>query len=147
MPLPQRLRLLCAVKRVECVGSDAGAVFGPGVIPSKNPLVSSQGRVFPSPNSGRSQCPWDQHATRRPLVRQVGQQSAGAGIGAIRCSKRTVCLRRLHRKLRLQQRRAQHRRHLLTRPQRPVTSARHAGTPCDRALHQRPSLFFSNDTA
>jgi hypothetical protein len=27
--LPQRLRLLCAAKRVERVSSDAGAVFGP----------------------------------------------------------------------------------------------------------------------
>ena len=36
IPLPQRLRLLRAAKRVERVGSDAGAVLRPGVVSSKN---------------------------------------------------------------------------------------------------------------
>jgi hypothetical protein len=40
--LPQRLRLLCAARRVERVGGDAGAVLGPGVIPSKNLVVHGE---------------------------------------------------------------------------------------------------------
>src|SRR5262245_49888601 len=42
IPLPQRLRLLGATKRVERVGGDAGAVLGPIVIPSKNLVVSGE---------------------------------------------------------------------------------------------------------
>ena len=37
IPLAQRLCLLGAAKRVERVGSDAGAVLGPGVIPIQEP--------------------------------------------------------------------------------------------------------------
>ena len=42
IPLPQRLCLLCAPKRIERVGSDAGAVLGPRVIASKNFVMSSE---------------------------------------------------------------------------------------------------------
>jgi hypothetical protein len=34
--LPHRLRVLSAAKRVEGVGSDAGAVLGPGVVQAKH---------------------------------------------------------------------------------------------------------------
>ena len=40
--LPQRLRLLGAAKRIERVGSDAGAVLGPRVIASKNFVMGSE---------------------------------------------------------------------------------------------------------
>jgi hypothetical protein len=39
IPLSQCFRLLCAAKRVERVGSDAGTVLGPGMTPSKNLVV------------------------------------------------------------------------------------------------------------
>ena len=41
VPLPQRLRVLGAAKRVEGVGNDAGAVLGPRVVRSKSLVVSS----------------------------------------------------------------------------------------------------------
>ena len=43
VPLPQRLRLLCAAKRVERIGGDAGAVLGPGMIFTKNFAMRSEG--------------------------------------------------------------------------------------------------------
>jgi len=39
--LPQRLRLLCTAKRIERVGSDAGAALGPGVVSSQCLRLSS----------------------------------------------------------------------------------------------------------
>ena len=42
IPLPQLLRLLCASKRVERIGGDAGAVFGPGVMASKKLFVGGE---------------------------------------------------------------------------------------------------------
>src|SRR5262249_25146206 len=39
LPLPQPLRLLCAAERVECIGSDAGAVLSPGMVSSKSLVV------------------------------------------------------------------------------------------------------------
>src|SRR5262249_36819586 len=53
IPLPQRLRLLCAAKRVERVGSDAGAILGPGVIPSENLFVCGEGCFAESERFGR----------------------------------------------------------------------------------------------
>src|SRR5215831_18478549 len=53
IPLPQRLRLLRAAKRVERVGSDAGAVLGPGVVPSQHLVVSSQSGLAKSERFGR----------------------------------------------------------------------------------------------
>jgi hypothetical protein len=51
--LPQRLRLLGAAKRIERVGGDAGAVFGPGVVPSKSLLVGSESGLSKGERFGR----------------------------------------------------------------------------------------------
>ena len=51
--LPQRRRLLGAAKRVERIGSDAGAILGRGVAPSKNLVVYSEGGFVKSERFGR----------------------------------------------------------------------------------------------
>jgi hypothetical protein len=53
IPLPQRLSLFHPAKRVERVGSDAGAILGPGVIPSKNLVVGGEGGVAERQRFGR----------------------------------------------------------------------------------------------
>ena len=50
IPLSQRLRLFHPAKRV---GSDAGAILGPGVIPSKNLVVGGEGGVAERQRFGR----------------------------------------------------------------------------------------------
>jgi hypothetical protein len=52
--LPQRLRLVRAVKRIERVGSDAGAILGPRVVSSKNLIVSSESVLAKSERFGRA---------------------------------------------------------------------------------------------
>ena len=53
IPLPQRLRLLGAAKRVERVGSDAGAVLGPGVVQAKKLGVGSESGLAEGERFGR----------------------------------------------------------------------------------------------
>jgi hypothetical protein len=53
MARAQSLRLFCATKRVERVGGDAGTVLGPGVIPSKNLVMSSESGLAKSERFGR----------------------------------------------------------------------------------------------
>ena len=66
IPLPQRLRLLCAAKRVERVGSDAGAVLGPGVVQAKQLGVSSESGLA----EGSASVGWPHVRSRRDrLVR------------------------------------------------------------------------------
>src|SRR5262249_23765975 len=45
IPFPQRLRLLCAAKRVERFGSDVGSLTGEGVLPSKAVEVRGESRL------------------------------------------------------------------------------------------------------
>jgi hypothetical protein len=45
IPLAQRLRLLCAAKRVERVGGYAGAVLGPGLVEAGGRLVDRERRL------------------------------------------------------------------------------------------------------
>ena len=66
IPLPQRLRLLCTAKRVERVGSDAGAVLGPGVVQAKQLGVSSESGLA----EGKASVGWPHVRSRRDrLVR------------------------------------------------------------------------------
>jgi hypothetical protein len=53
IPLPQRLRLVGAAKHVECGGSEAGAILGPGVIPSKNLVVCGESGLAERERFGR----------------------------------------------------------------------------------------------
>ena len=68
IPLPQRLRLLGAAKRVERVGSDAGAVLGPGVVPSKGLVVGGEGGLA-EVRALRSGWPLDEEQTREMAKR------------------------------------------------------------------------------
>src|SRR5262249_58778071 len=52
--LPQHRRLLCAAKRVERVGGDAGAILGPGMVASENLVVSSESALAKSERFSRT---------------------------------------------------------------------------------------------
>jgi hypothetical protein len=60
IPRPQRLRLLGAAKRVECIGGGAGAVSGPSVVPSKHLLVTSESAMGKDKRPG-----WKTHAKQQ----------------------------------------------------------------------------------
>ena len=52
-PLPQGIRLLCAAKRVERIGSDAGAVLGQIVVSSDCDVVCAKKRFSPVVSASR----------------------------------------------------------------------------------------------
>lgn len=54
IPLPQRLRLLCAAKRVERVGSDAGAILGLCLSWSEELAVIRESRLGESESLGQA---------------------------------------------------------------------------------------------
>src|SRR5262249_34027706 len=76
IPLPQPLRLVCAAKRVEGVGGDAGAGLGQRVILSKSLVVCGKRGLTKGQRFGR--LTYGEEEARQIVARTIGALMLGA---------------------------------------------------------------------